>query len=115
MFVRWQARKRINRLHRGSLIRWSALLVESVLVDGRWRQRHVAFLGSIEDGELKDVRARGRFLVESAERLDTMPIAPQDRQRIEVALTKKVRRVSPKQHEKSRQAFEATRRILGKI
>ena len=46
MFVRWQ----------GKGTRWSAILVESQRVNGKVRQQHLAYLGSIDETQRrKDV------------------------------------------------------------
>ena len=52
MFVRWQSRKRrqaqsgTTRPRPGD-IRYSAILVEGICVNGKPTQRHIAYLGSI--------------------------------------------------------------------
>jgi hypothetical protein len=51
MFVRWQSRGNSNSKHYGDS--WSAILVRSKRVDGKPRQEHVAYLGSITDKRLK--------------------------------------------------------------
>ena len=52
MFLRWQMRKSVASRHRESPpVRPVALLVESVRIDGKPRQRHVAYLFSIWHGE----------------------------------------------------------------
>jgi hypothetical protein len=93
MFVRWQlyrsqALTRHHRKRNDERARLKAVLVESVRVDGKPRQKHIAFLGStsIDGGD------RRRFWYEvttSLDRLDNR-VSPQDRKRIVAAITKRL-------------------------
>src|SRR5262245_22011983 len=93
MYVRWQlyqsqARDSSMRERREPHARLKAILVESVRVGGRPRQRHIAFLGSvaIDGGD------RRRFWYDVTTKLDRLSnrVSPDDRQRIEAAIAKRV-------------------------
>lgn len=93
MFVRWQlyrsqARNRWQREHNDKRARLKAILVESIRVNGKPVQKHIAFLGStsIDGGD------RPRFWYEVTTCLNRLSnrIAPQDRERIGDAISKKV-------------------------
>ena len=66
MFVRWQSRVRAERndwaLREVGDITWNAILVESVRVDGKPRQNHVAYLGSLLDEASEDSSPAGLYL-----------------------------------------------------
>jgi hypothetical protein len=94
MFVRW-----IKREGRKGQVRWSAVLVEAVRKDGKPRQRHVAYLGSVNLKHLKASDARViynfnalqcSFWLRVNERFDELKLSPEDRQRLSEALVAKV-------------------------
>jgi hypothetical protein len=91
MFVRWQKYRNKPAT--------TAILVEGVRVDGKPRQRHLAYLGSFRREWVKDTHYRSWWWHHVAERLDRLGnrISPDDRHRIEAALAAKVRRVTAKQ------------------
>jgi hypothetical protein len=93
MYVRWQlyrsqARNRSHREHNDRRARLKAILVESVRVDGKPVQKHIAVLGStsIDGGD------RPQFWYEVTTQLRRLSnrISPQDRERIGEAIGKKV-------------------------
>ena len=93
MFVRWQlyrsqALNRWQREHNDKHARLKAILVKSVRVDGKPRQRHVAFLGStsIDGADLP------RFWYDVTTRLDRLgnQLSLQERERIGAAIANKV-------------------------
>jgi hypothetical protein len=93
MFVRWQlyrsqARSRSHREHNDKHARLKAILVESVRVDGKPRQKHVAFLGSMS----LDGGDRPRFCYDVTTKLNRLSnrISSQERERIGEAISKKV-------------------------
>jgi hypothetical protein len=98
MFLRWQMRKSVASRHRESPpVRPVALLVESVRIDGKPHQRHVAYLFSIWHGEedkLGDRHWQVRWWVEASDRLDELGdrVKPEDRRKIEKALAQKIGR-----------------------
>src|SRR5215471_963005 len=56
----------------GQDVRWRAMLVESVRVDGQPRQRHVAWLGSITESQIDIVHQRRYFWDSVLDRLDKL-------------------------------------------
>jgi len=98
MFVRWQERRRQGtKYNRVDTTQLRAVLVESVRVDGKPTQRHVAYLGSITDSGIEILAQRCFFWVHVTERLDRLgnQITVEDRQRIEAAVAEKVPRPTP--------------------
>jgi hypothetical protein len=132
MFVRWQSRVR-NRPQfghygaevkdkRGNLlrderlgilltckatgrqdVRWSAILVETARVDGKPRQRHVAYLASITESAAEIVSQRRHFWDAVLDGLDRLAnrVSPEDRKRIETAIALRVPRLTREEHEAS--------------
>jgi hypothetical protein len=115
MFVRWQSRKRAtpefggwgkplkNVRYRGRHgisrrgsnkqdVHWAATLVESVRVEGKPAPRHVAYLGGITESAIEIAAQRCFFWDKVTEHLDGLHnrLSPEDRQRIESAIAKKV-------------------------
>ena len=114
MFVRWQIHRSqaLDHWHcklNDERARFSAVLVETVRVDGRPRQQHIAFLGSTT------VNAKDHlgFWCQVTERLDRLSnrLTPQDRKQIVAAIAKRLGRRRPaKTHiERRRQAVNAIR------
>jgi len=110
MDVRWKGRKLQqpgNAPRHGEVlggdVRWTAVVVESVLVDGNPRQRQVALLASITESEIEIVHHRRYFWDAVHERLDQLGnrMSIEDRRRIEAAITHKVPRLSPEEHDAS--------------
>jgi hypothetical protein len=110
MDVRWKGRK----LHQpgtapghddvfGQDVRWTAVVVESVMVSGTPRQRQVALLASITESEIEIVHHRRYFWGAVHKRLDQLGnrLSADDRRRIEAAITHKVLRLSPEEHDAS--------------
>ena len=91
-------RKSVASRHReSSPVQPVALLVESVRIDGKPRQRHVAYLFSIwrgEEDKLGDRHWQVRWWVEASDRLDELGdrVKPEDRRKIEKALAQKIGR-----------------------
>src|SRR6187431_523753 len=96
MFIRWQNYRSVARWHRGEppIKRVKAILVEAVRVDGKPRQRYIAFISSYEPERLGD---RFRFWREARQRLDRLDnrITPEDRVKIEAALARRVPPTTP--------------------
>jgi hypothetical protein len=87
-------------------IRYSAILVEGVRVNGKPTQRHIAYLGSILESTMAaDTEGRENvdlcrvvFWQRVAERLDRIAgLSTEDRQKIDAAIAAKVPRVSQEQ------------------
>ena len=75
MFIKWHRRplKRVKIwLSETEDTHWAAILVESHRVDGKPRQRHIAYLGGINETSLVDQRKchRGWFAEAMAEAMD---------------------------------------------
>jgi hypothetical protein len=97
MFVRWQ-RSRSQALNfwraesDDKRARLKAILVESVRVNGKPRQRHIAFLGSIASGDATGGAAGKRFwcdVISKLKHLDNR-IGPEDYERIVASIAAKV-------------------------
>ena len=108
MDVRWKGRKLQqpgNAPRHGEVlgqdIRWTAVVV--VMDDGNPRQRQVALLASITESEIEIVHHRRYFWDAVHERLDQLGnrMSIDDRRRIEAAITHKVPRLSPEEHDAS--------------
>jgi hypothetical protein len=94
MFIRWQyrQRKRAKFGRHKSDTHWRAILVESVRIDGKPRQRHIAYLVGFTESASR-LPAQQRFVWEHIEkqfkRLGKL-IPAKDRQAILAALIKKI-------------------------
>jgi hypothetical protein len=105
MFVRWQKRKRKSRAfgggRRGTDTHWAASLVESVRVDGKPTQRHVAYLAGITDSGIEIAAQRAFFWQKATEQLDRLAnrISKDDRARIEDLIEKRVPRLTRKEYD----------------
>jgi hypothetical protein len=73
-----------------------AILVESVRIDGKPRQRHVAFIASYEANKLDQIRTRSTFWRHARQRPDQIDnqITPADRSKVEGALAQRVPRTT---------------------
>jgi hypothetical protein len=124
MFLRWQCRRRRHpqwgtKIPRGDVL-WSAVVVESKRVEGKLKQLHVCFLGSITESAIEAGRSgyneyanydRAIFFDLVSARLDALGdrLSPQDRQRIESEITTKV----PPFTEEERAWIERQKRASG--
>jgi hypothetical protein len=102
MYVRWQPRK-LKRPQYGwprQDVAWRAIIVESVRVDGKPRQRHVAYLTTFTESMTAIAGKRGWFWNQVTERLDSLGkrISADDRDRIETAIEAKVPRLTTQQY-----------------
>jgi hypothetical protein len=85
MFIRWQKRKQVG----GDL--WVAVLVESERVEGKPRQRHVAYLASILDSRIQHPTQRYFFWDKVRSAFDGLPDLPaRERRAIERRIAEKV-------------------------
>ena len=105
MYLRWQCRRRRHpewgtKIPRADVL-WSAVVVESKRVEGKPKQYHVCFLGSITESAIEAGRSgyneyanhdRAIFFDLVSARLDALGdrLSPQDRQRIEAEIATKV-------------------------
>ena len=109
MFVRWQKRKRKSRAfgrafgrgRRDTDTHWAAILAESVRVDGKPTQQHVAYLGGITDSAIEIAAQRAYFWASVAQQLDRLAnrISKDNRARIEDTIEKKVPRLARKEYD----------------
>ena len=97
MYVRWQCkydrkRKTYGRGYYGAKAEWYAVLVESRRIDGKPRQRHIAYLGSALSLDNQTDLYRVYWWNEIKARLDQLGnvIPAEQRLGIEAALAKKV-------------------------
>lgn len=95
MYVRWKrrAQKKTSRWNPDPQL-LAAYLVESRRVDGKPRQRVVAYLGSIGEGFLGEAGPRAYFWRQANSRLDALALSPPARATVESALLQVVRRPS---------------------
>jgi hypothetical protein len=132
MYLRWQSRKRgqpdvgklgaeVKDAHgqyvlnkRGNYlrtradtgtqdVRWAAVVVESVRVNGKPRQRHISYLASTTESRIAVVHQRRYFWDEVLDGLDRLGnrMSIEDRKRIEAAVALKVPRLTREEHESS--------------
>ena len=111
MYVRWHSRKRRSQKffmgewlnEEGSDMHWAAILVETVHIDSKPAQRHLAYLGGIVESAITFAAQRRYFWNSVYERLDQLAtqITTDDRRRIETAVALKVPRLSREEHEAS--------------
>ncbi len=91
MYVRWKTRKMTSFLARGKTA-LTAVLVESCRVDGRPRQRHVCYLGTVVEELATHPFRQSGFWATAERHLDALNLDPLTRERIETALLAKVPR-----------------------
>ena len=93
MYVRWQRKRRADSDGWGALL--TATLVESRRINGKPRQRSIAYLGSIREGKIERVLSHhGFFWRKATTRLDQLDITRGQRDKIETALASRVRRLT---------------------
>lgn len=113
MYVRWQSRKRRRSAYgfwNKPDIHWRAVLVENVRIDGKARQRHIAYLGGITESAIAlDTPAQRVFFWDKVEdKLSGLKLSPKARVPIIQAITNRVPSVTAKQREQ----VERRRRAL---
>jgi hypothetical protein len=119
MFIRWQSRVRAERndwaLREVGDVTWNAILVESVRVNGKPRQNHVAYLGSFSTRQAKIPAQRVYTWEHILDRLDRLSnrITPKDRKKIEAVIASKL---GPRPTKQDRTAVHrAATRLLADI
>jgi hypothetical protein len=102
MFVRWQHRKKTRpmffgrgRTHDGGDVRWTAILAESVRIDGKPRQRHIAYLGGYYEND--GIGDREEFWKTVTAHLDRLGLSPAERKKIEADIARKIPRPTKRQ------------------
>jgi hypothetical protein len=117
MYVRWK--KRESRARRGYVetvqnpdppVILTAMAVESVRVDGKPRQRIVAYLGTIWERNIEHVWRRHYFWEAADKALNAMP--QPHRSKIEAELLAKVKRPTEAEFEVFRLESEALTRAI---
>ena len=96
MFIRWMSyvtrvpRRQAQSWNEYNKTRWSAVLVESVRIDGKPCQRHIACLASIR--EIDGLTAQCKFWERFTRKLDSLSnrVSADERRRIEAQLVRKV-------------------------
>jgi len=92
MFVRWKKRKRFDkRLNRQLPDYLYAVLVESIRIDGKPRQKTIKYLGSIFSNLVNAPFRMSRFWVEAEKNLSELDLSPADREKI----TNDIKKVVP--------------------
>jgi hypothetical protein len=94
MFVRWQVRQRHGWWQPGTC--WSAILVESKRVNGKSKQEHIAYLGSINEAQLSIGPQVAYFWGKAWRILDRLNnrLSATERGKIEQSLAMKVPRIT---------------------
>jgi hypothetical protein len=84
-------------------VRWGAAIVESTRINGKPRQRHIAWVASITESQIGIVHQRRYFWDEVYDRLDRLEnrLSIEERRRIESAIALKVPRLSREEHDAS--------------
>jgi hypothetical protein len=91
MFIRWQGRVRAERnnwaIREVGDITRNAILVESIRIDGKPQQKHIACLGSFSTRQAASQPRRVYTREAMLERLDRLSnrVPPKDRKKIEAA------------------------------
>src|ERR1041385_1799353 len=97
MFIRWKRRKKAQpkpgrclrkRADKGDSL--YCVLVESKRVDGRPRQKAIAYLGSVDEGDRERLCIRVNFWDHLLPILDRLRIDPTERSKIEAAIESSV-------------------------
>ena len=90
MFIRWIERPSKTPGYDATAL--SLILAETKRIDGKPRQRHLAYLGGITDDQIKSPGSRCTFwdsVTAAFERLGNQ-VTPSDRQRFEAAIAERV-------------------------
>jgi hypothetical protein len=108
MFIRWQSRKRAiyysywgRKEDPHSDVHWNAVLVESVRVNGKPRQKHIANLCGFTEHQIKSPHQQiyvWEHAIKTFDRLDNR-ITPEQRRQVEAALAKRIGRPKPTKRE----------------
>jgi hypothetical protein len=125
MYVRWQLQSssRQPRQAKRRMDRLRAILVENVRVDGKPRQKHIAFLGSIKvankfgysdnDDASNNLRSFWFDVYRALARLGNNRLTQQDREQIIAALQAKVGGQPPTQEELEKANREYENAMVG--
>jgi hypothetical protein len=94
----------------GQDVRWTAVVVENMRIDGKPRQQHVASLASITESRMEVIHQRRYFWDDVHDRLDQLGnrVSIDDRRCIEAAVALKVPRLSQAEHDASIEHVQGT-------
>jgi hypothetical protein len=108
MFIRWQSRKReiyyshwARKADPFGDVHWNAVLVESVRVKGKPRQKHIANLCGFTEHQIKHPAQQLYTWEHAMKALDRLGkrITPKDRHQVEAALAERLGRPKPTKRE----------------
>ena len=97
MFVRWKKRKRATKCGAPQRYSWYAEVVESVRIDGKPRQKVIAYLASIKPKDLPFAWERAYFWQRANEKLDALDLDSAERAKLDAQLAEKVRPLTEKE------------------
>src|SRR5271167_1639523 len=117
MFIRWTSRPRqtsefgSDRWEKPDT-HWRAIVVEAVRVDGKPRQKHVAYLVGFTESYAKTIDGRVNIWSEIAERLDELGdrITAIDRKKIEAAVAMRLPRPTTAERRNARRRSARARK-----
>jgi hypothetical protein len=112
MYLRWKARDSTRtkygrrRPDYGTV--WSAAIVESVRVNGKPRQNHVAYLGMFTENGVDNVYVRSWYWDRLGQKLDRLAnrMLSEQRQQIEAAFSERFPRVTKEQPDQCQREFQ---------
>jgi len=92
MFIRWHKRQRQPQSGKKTDVHWGAALTETTRIDGKPRQRHVAYLGSFTEHGIKSMHQRCLFWDRVNERLQAVSnrLTEEQRNRIVAEIASRV-------------------------
>jgi hypothetical protein len=120
MFIRWQSRKRTTYYSYWGRsadpygdIHWNAVLVESVRLNGKPRQKHIANLGGFTEHQIKIAAQQIYVWKRAIKALDGLGkrMTPEERRQIEAALADRIGRTKPTKREIAAQHKAAAGRL----
>jgi len=98
---------------------WTATLIENSRIDGKVKQRHVAYLGTIKDCDIERLGSRAAFWSKAKTRLDELGdrLTRKERKAIEAALVTKVKpltKAERKKHERRQAEWQEWAAVLSR-
>ncbi len=115
MFVRWIPRNReiYRSWHGDDVTHWRALLVENRRVNGKVRQRHLAYLAGFHEGSLRVPAQRLHLWDKITQRFDGLGAHISPAQRVAIEETMRKRIGPPPTAEERIEINRNTRALLG--
>jgi len=115
VFVRWQTRKSsAPKSWRRTGVHLAAILADNVRVDGKPKQRHIAYLAGVRaEQDIEAIATQCMFWTQVTRKLDGLGkrLSADDRRHIERTLAERVRRPTKREQE-SYQRKRAAKRIF---